>query len=396
MQDGARVANVNLMKGLTSLGVKIDLIAVAGEDEKCDIDELRRVCGISDCFVLRRKPIGDRFGMGGMFRILKSFLERPWLAVTLMPFAAPGVRKEISKILAQGPLGGGQWTSIVYDGLHPAAHSSVTGTYKRPGTIPQVIYRAHNVESEIWKRKAAQTGFYPLRLFLLLQTFLMKRFEDSLVRDANSVMTVSEVDLELFRRDCPDLRGNAVPIGFDFGEVPAAPINNERSLFLARLDWPPNRDGLIWLLENVWPVAQRRRPGLELWIAGSGDSEWLKARLPIAGVKFLGRVDRVEDVYRDCLLSLVPVFYGSGTRVKAIEASRYGSACLSTRVGIEGLGLEAGKTYFQAETAAEWIEILAKWDTRQITLVGRQAHDLLKSSFHLPVAARKFLDGLST
>jgi hypothetical protein len=144
MQDGARVANVNLMKGLSSLGVAIDLIAVAGENENCDIDEIRRVCGVSDCFVVRREAIGNRFGFRGAIRVLKSFLSRPWIAVTLMPFADQQVSRKIFEILLKGPRDGARWTALVYDGLHPAAHSSQMGIYKKPAGIERVIYRAHN------------------------------------------------------------------------------------------------------------------------------------------------------------------------------------------------------------------------------------------------------------
>jgi hypothetical protein len=394
MQDGARVANVNLIKGLTSLGVKIDIVAVAGESENCDIEEIRKVCGVSECFVIRRRENGGRFGLKGALGVLKSFLHRPWLAVTLMPFAQAGVSREISRALRKGlqECGG---AAIVYDGLHTAAHSSAMGKYRRPKAIAQVFYRAHNVESEIWKRKAAQTRFFPLRLFLTFQTFLMKRFEESLVRGANSVMTVSEVDLELFKKGVPSIRGGSVPIGYDFGSNPPTPPNEksrDRLLFLGRLDWPPNRDGLLWFLDQVWPEVHRRRPSLQLWIAGSGNAEWLKSRKDMPGVQFLGRVPSVDDIYRDSLLSIVPIFYGSGTRVKAIEASRYGRACLSTAIGIEGLGLEAGRSYLHAETANEWIELLGNLNPREAIEVGMRAHEALKRSFHLPVAAQRFLD----
>ena len=163
---------------------------------------------------------------------------------------------------------------------------------------------------------------------------------------------------------------------------------------MGRLDWPPNREGLLWFLEKVWPEVHRRRPSLELWIGGSGDSEWLKSRGETPGTKYLGRVDRLDEVYRDCLLCLVPVFYGSGTRVKAIEASRYGRACLSTALGVEGLGMEEGRTFLRAETAEEWVDALVNMNRDRAIQVGKDAHELLKQSFHLPVAARKFLESI--
>ena len=391
MQDGASVANVHLLKGLTSLGVKIDLISIAGENDPCSIEEIQRVCGISELYVLRKKSGGSRFRLKGMIEVLLSLISRPWLAVTLGAFSKNKVRNEISAILAQGSRTGEKWDSIVYDGLHVAAHSSAFGLFRKPSKDLRVIYRAHNVESDIWKRKATLTHFLPLRWFFVIQTALMQRFENSLVRQSDSVMTVSDTDLDIFRGTCPEMHGTTVPIGYEFTPPPALPQNSERLLFLGRLDWPPNRDGLLWFLENVWPEAHRRRPSLELVIAGSGDTRGLKEKLALPGVTFLGRVASVEKTYEESVLSLVPIFYGSGTRVKAIEASRFGRACLSTAIGIEGLGLERGKTYFQAETADEWIQTLVGLDVQQAAAIGLNAHDLLKKSFHLPIAAQKFL-----
>jgi glycosyltransferase involved in cell wall biosynthesis len=395
MQDGARIATINLLKGLTSIGVTIDVVAVAGQEEHCDTAALQRVCGVSDCYVFRRGDTGSQLSLRRAFQVAAALLLHPWLAVTLAPYAAAPNRHEIKKLIGTGPGKSGRWTALVYDGLHPAAHAATFGRYRKPTNIPHVIYRAHNVETEIWNRKATLTRFWPLRFFFQTQARLMERFEKSLVRAAAAVLTVSSVDLELFRKMLPSLRGSVAPIGYDFSHKPQAPETADTVLFLGRLDWPPNQDGLSWLLDQVWPEVHKRRPLLKLLIAGSGNSDWLKARLPISGVEFLGRVDSVDTLYGTSAISLVPVFYGSGTRVKAIEASRYGRACLSTAVGIEGLGLEPGKTYLHAETASDWIAALTEFHSDTVNKVGLQAYESLKSAFHLPIAAAKFIEPLT-
>ena len=45
-QDGARVATTVLLKGLTALGEKIDLLIFAAEDEVVDFSSLREELGI--------------------------------------------------------------------------------------------------------------------------------------------------------------------------------------------------------------------------------------------------------------------------------------------------------------------------------------------------------------
>jgi glycosyltransferase involved in cell wall biosynthesis len=395
--DGARVASVNLLRGLGGLGATIDVVAVAERAGDLDPEALKEIHGVSSVQIVRREAAGRGFQFLGMLAALKSFCLKPWLPVTLAPFASRSVREELAAILSRGPGAGGPWTAVVYDGLHPAAHSSGFGEFLAPDPRLPVYYRAHNVEAEIWRRKALLTRFPPLRLFLRLQAFLMRRFETSVVRAASAVLSVSEKDFDLFRSAVPGVKGGVVPIGYDFVEPAAAapPGDFLRLLFLAKLDWLPNRDGLIWFLDHVWKEAKKRRPDLELWIAGSGDSGWLAGRADSPGIRFFGRVEKVDELYRDCAVSIVPIFYGSGTRVKAIESSRYSRPCLSTEIGVEGLGLTAGSTYFKAETAEEWISALARLDRPEAQAVGARARDFLKNEFHLPVAAQKFLDRIT-
>jgi glycosyltransferase involved in cell wall biosynthesis len=396
--DGARVASVNLLRGLAALGTEIDVVAVDESSADFDPEELKRVCGAASARLVRREPSGRGFRFSGVLAYLRSFCLRPWLPVTLAPFAARSVGAELDGILSRGSPSGEPWTGVVYDGLHSAAHSSRFSEFRPPAPALPVYYRAHNVEADIWRRKASRTRFPPLRLFFLLQSLLMRRFESSLLRKSAAVLSVSAMDLERFRSAVPGIKGGVVPIGYDFSEpAPAAPPDGKlRLLFLGKLDWLPNRDGLTWFLDRVWEEAKRRRPELELWIAGSGDSEWLRGRTGSPGIRFFGRVAEVGELYRDCAVSIVPIFYGSGTRVKAIESGRFSRPCLSTELGVEGLGLEAGTTYFRAETAEDWIDALSRLEPERALEMGARARDFLKRSFHLPLAAGKFLEAIES
>lgn len=386
MQDGARVANISLIQGLTDVGLTLDVLAVAGSDENVDVEELKKKTRIRNTFVVRRKKAAQRFSIEGILGLLQALLARPWLAMTLFPYASKSVARQIEDVLSKD-----QYDFVVYDGLHSAAHRSSFGAYVASTKSPAIIYRAHNVEADIWARKAEQKGFFLLTVVIRFQAWLMRRFENSVVRQAKAVMTVSEVDWDRFKSLVPSIQGAVVPIGYDFSRAPEKPATNHQILFLGKLDWPPNRDGLIWLVENVWPEVNKRRPELELLVAGSGSSVGLKEKLEIPGIRFIGRVPSVDDVYRDCLVSLVPVFYGSGTRVKAIEASRYGRACLGTEVGVEGLGLVDRETYLRAETADQWIELLSGLNPQTAQTVGDRAYQKLKQGFHLPEVAKVFV-----
>ncbi len=71
-----------------------------------------------------------------------------------------------------------------------------------------------------------------------------------------------------------------------------------------------------------------------------------------AGVCYLGRVPSVVPFYEQAHVVVVPVFEGSGTRLKVVEAVAHGRPVVSTRLGTEGLPLTAGEHYLQAEDPA--------------------------------------------
>jgi glycosyltransferase involved in cell wall biosynthesis len=61
------------------------------------------------------------------------------------------------------------------------------------------------------------------------------------------------------------------------------------------------------------------------------------------GIRVLGNVADLAEVYAAANIVIVPLFAGSGTRIKVIEAAAMQRAIISTTLGCEGLDLVAGK-----------------------------------------------------
>ncbi len=115
---------------------------------------------------------------------------------------------------------------------------------------------------------------------------------------------------------------------------------------------------LEWLLKEVWPTVVANRPSAVIKIVGTGNREWLKNYEHLKGVQIIGFVDSILDAYRDCHFTVVPIFYGSGTRIKVIESFAIGRRLISTKMGVQGAGLDEND-YNRAETKDEWIKTLS-------------------------------------
>jgi len=368
--DGARQATVQLVSALCERGVDVNLRALVPKDEAVSEQDAVATLGVRSARVLRRPNPGR-----GLH--LRNLLRDPSRALTLSQY----VTRELRAALAEETAHPG--VTVVFDGLHAAAW------LRDPEDVisAPIIYRAHNVESDIWFRGADQRRGMASAL-LRWQGRAVRDFELALCRASTLVCTVSDSDRDRLREQVPSASVGTLPIGMEPKPQRTAPADDRRLLFVGRLDWPPNREGLEWLLERVWPRVERP---YTLTIVGSGDGSWIKPYLAEPRVRFLGRVDTLTPYYHESIASLVPVFYGSGTRVKAIESSLYATPCLGTELGVEGVGLDPTRDYFRAETVDEWVNALNDLDAGEARHRGENALARVTSRYDAGRVAEEFL-----
>ena len=110
-----------------------------------------------------------------------------------------------------------------------------------------------------------------------------------------------------------------------------------RLLFIGGLDYPPNKQGIKHFATNVFPSVKLRFPNAELIIVGkSTDDLFIEELDSIGGVKMLGFVDDIAKEYEESRVVVIPVYHGSGTSVKFIEAIMMNRPIVSTPTGARG------------------------------------------------------------
>ncbi len=119
-------------------------------------------------------------------------------------------------------------------------------------------------------------------------------------------------------------------------------------------DSPMNRDGLAWLLDQVWPAILPL--GAELHVAGQ-----VCAAVPPGrpGVVLHGAVPRPEDFLATLHIGVNPVFYGGGLKIKTVEYLSHGLPSVLTAEALYGIAGGAGHAYALAEDRAGFVAALA-------------------------------------
>ncbi len=125
-------------------------------------------------------------------------------------------------------------------------------------------------------------------------------------------------------------------------------------LFLGTLDYLPNEDGALYFANSILPLllASGRQP--ELRIVGIKAPKSIQDLHDRPGVKFIGAVKDVAPEYAQARMLVVPLRAGSGTRIKILEAFRYGVPVVSTSIGAAGLDVQHGVHLLIADTPEEF------------------------------------------
>ncbi len=218
------------------------------------------------------------------------------------------------------------------------------------------LIASHNVESQIWQRRAENSDGFIKRVFFRLQEWKMAWFERRCLRQAGAVTAVTEADAQMMKSWGVE-RVTVVPNGVDLEFYDLAPEreNKNEILSIASLDWFPNADAIDYFTREILPLIHVRRPDAILRVVGRRPPEWLKRKLSeLPGVEFVGEVDDVRPHLARATVVVVPLRIGGGSRLKILEALAARKAVVSTSIGAEGLELESGKHLLTADSPHEF------------------------------------------
>ncbi len=236
-------------------------------------------------------------------------------------------------------------------------------------TAPRVL-AAHNVEHRIVRELAAVAG-PAQRPFLEVEWRKIAAEERRLWRRLDLSLAVSDIDAGAMRAGGAR-RVELCPNGADTMPLSswAPPRSGEprRLLFVGTADYPPYELGLRWFVREVMP----RLGTATLDVVGAPPT--VPERAP--GVEYHGRVPDVRPFYERAHALVIPVFQGSGTRLKAVESAAAGRPIISTALGMEGLPLRPDVEYLRAEAAEDFagaVDRLASPDTLSLIAAARRA-----------------------
>ena len=229
----------------------------------------------------------------------------------------------------------------------------------------RIVLHEHNAEYVLWQR-FAEIQQNPLKKIMIgKEAKRIAKAEKKYTQQADLILA-SPNDTDALVEIGTDR--NKIKRTFHLGEDELLDLpdlqfrpDEKALLYIGTLSWEPNVDGLLWFLEKIWPDIEAANPSVRMYIVGKDPDKRLKEATAVyQRVVLTGFVDDLETYFRKCSVFVVPQRFGSGIKVKVLNAFYRGIPCVTTPVGVEGMSAEDESEVMVAKTAGEFAERTTK------------------------------------
>lgn len=337
--SGGQIRTLNLLKYL-SKNHSITLIALyKNEKEKKYASYLESYC--DKIYVCKRAEKPWQPG-----NILKSIFS-------LTPFLIVRNFSEEAKRTVESLLRTRQFDIIHAETFYIMPHI--------PKTKIPIFLLEQTIEYKVYQHFVGTLPLF-IRGFFYPDVVKLKSSEIYYWKQASVVGSVSDYDQKLIRKVAPGIDPVIIPNGAGddmfVDKLATKKTGSPKLLFVGNFSWLQNIEAAQYIINELYPLI-RDIPGLKIIIAGQN----AKAKLRIPDSPHIEITDIPQDdstlvkkLYHEATLFIAPIYGPGGTRLKILAAMASGLPIISTKTGVEGLGVEDGTHALVADSMPQFAQ----------------------------------------
>jgi sugar transferase (PEP-CTERM/EpsH1 system associated) len=213
----------------------------------------------------------------------------------------------------------------------------------------QLSWRHRGVKRWIYHREAQHLAAY----------------EKKIVEKFDQVLLTSEQEKELFPKTVPADKVTVMANGVDLDYFSPAFCKKGREqgsmlVFTGVMDYPPNADGVIWFVREIFPRIRSVISGATFYIVGSRPGRDVRRLARTEGVRVTGHVEDIRDFMSEADVCVVPLLIARGVQNKVMEAFAMGKPVVCTPHSLEGISAASGKDVVVAEDGESFAESVVR------------------------------------
>jgi glycosyltransferase involved in cell wall biosynthesis len=245
-------------------------------------------------------------------------------------------------------------TRIRPDAIHLNVYRSISVLDSVVGRGVPIIFDLDEFRSEYYRQLSAGGSTAWWRLVGGLEAKRMQMGERRVVQLSRQVLVSGPRELERL----PHSGVSVVRSPYRPAAIGSTRPRRRSILFVGRLSYEANRAALRWFVSECWPQIAAANSDVTLAVVGANppqDVRRLIESLPRADLH--ANVTDVNEYYQSAMLSVVPVFRGTGVQMKLIEALGSGVPVVTSKAAASAAGVTSGRHVVALPQAADcWIE----------------------------------------
>jgi len=258
-------------------------------------------------------------------------------------FHSPSLARHIRRLLAE------QKFDLVFVHCSSVAHyvAHVRG-------IPKILDFG-DMDSQKWLEYAQHKPF-PLSAGYWWEGKRLVAEEKRLARRFDFCTTITRAEHDTLLGYGVDTPSDWFPNGVDnsfFAPIDDVAYDPDTIVFIGRMDYFPNQQGMADFCTDVLPLLKAKRPGIKLQIVGADPSPAVRALGDIPGVTVTGTVPDVRPYVTRAALTVAPLRIARGTQNKILEAMAMGTPVVASRIAAGGVDAIPGQHLLAADDPAE-------------------------------------------
>ncbi|HEX8289850.1 MAG TPA: glycosyltransferase [Pyrinomonadaceae bacterium] len=220
---------------------------------------------------------------------------------------------------------------------------------RRRSPQTKIIYDTVDVHFVRLQREYELTGDENL----LPEIDKMKQIETRLARQSDQVWCVTEQDERFLCKLAPESDYQIVS-NIHYPESRGLSFDGRAGiLFVGGFAHRPNRDAVLFFLNEIFPLVLQKTPDAKFYIVGSDPPPEISAR-ESKNVIVKGFVPDVAPLFENCRVFVAPLRYGAGMKGKVGQALAFGLPTVTTNIGAEGMNLTNGREVLISDSPADF------------------------------------------
>ena len=258
----------------------------------------------------------------------------------------------------------------------------------------KIVIRAHNIEHQIWERLLLEEKNWFKKKYVSIQNKRLKKFELKAFNNCDAIVPITDIDNKNLKLLFPNQLVETCLTGLNLDDYKMVLHSRQPNTIFhfASMDWMPNTEAVLWLLEKVWNTVVKELPNAKLVLAGRGMPNSIKQKAS-SSITIIENVESSTEFYKTFDIMLVPLWSGSGLRIKLVEGLAYGKAIITTSIGAEGIPYVANKQFIIADNAIDFKNAIVTLIKNQALKLELQnaARALAEAEFNYKLIAEKLI-----